>query len=88
MTKPKKILRNFGYDDRLEIKRGNFLDKLTNVRPGASIELSERALLFLRKIFSMNSNNGMDLQKKELESIFYPYPSNHTNNDLNKMESQ
>lgn len=64
------ILRNFGYDKKLDLVEELFANSLV-VENGASVELKEKALQFIRKIFSKYSENGA-LDQKALEEIFEP----------------
>jgi Ca2+-binding EF-hand superfamily protein len=49
-----------------------------------SYELTETAILFLRKIFSLYSRNGEELSSADLDKIFYPCPEGTPKFELEK----
>jgi EF hand associated len=62
------ILRHFGYDRKLDLVDDLFQDSLV-IGNYASVELKERAFLFLRKIFNQYSVGGY-LTLASVEQVF------------------
>jgi hypothetical protein len=78
------ILRTYHYTNQLQIAAERFSDSLIVKRQGISFELSDISVLFLRKIFSLHSRNGEELNTKDLERIFYPCPDGIPKEDIEK----
>jgi hypothetical protein len=62
------ILRHFGYDRRLDLVDELFQDSLV-IGNFASVELKDKALVFLRKVFNQYSEGGY-LSNAGLKKVF------------------
>jgi len=70
------ILRNFNYDDKLELKEVLFKDELIiNKDSGQSVELSGKALDFLRNCFTRFSKKDNGIYLERVPEIFEPIGS-------------
>lgn len=67
------ILRNFGYDKKLDIVDEVFSNSLV-LNPYSTVELKEKTLSFLRRIFTKFAENNY-LTPNSLEQIFFPLES-------------
>lgn len=75
-------MRTYHYTNNLQIAAERFEDRLIVKRQGVSFELSDTAILFLRKLFSLYSRNGEELNTEDLGKIFFPCPEGIPKEDI------
>ena len=69
------ILRHFGYDKKLDLVDELFQDALV-IQSFSTVELKEKTVIFLKKIFNQFSEGAGYLTQKSLEKIFEPLEGN------------
>lgn len=65
------ILKHFGYDRKLDLVDELFQDTLV-IQNFSTVELKEKTIVFLKKVFNQFSEASGYLTEKSLEKIFEP----------------
>lgn len=68
------ILKHFGYDRKLDLVEDLFQDTLV-IQNFATVELKEKSIVFLKKIFNQFSEGTGYLTQKSIDKIFEPLDS-------------
>lgn len=74
------ILKHFGYDKKLDLFDELFQDTLV-IQNHSTVELKEKTILFLKKIFNQFSEGSGYLTPKSIEKIFEPLDSKSWSKD-------
>lgn len=78
------ILRHFGYDRKLDLIDELFQDSLV-ISNHASVELKEKAIVFIKKIFNQFNEGGF-LTSKSLALVFDTLESRPSHNSATPLE--
>lgn len=70
------VLRKFGYDDEIKLRDDLLQNPSFKRNPDSSVELTEKALDFLKRLFSaFDSDGDSALRPQDLEELFSTAPS-------------
>ncbi|KAG0625456.1 hypothetical protein M758_2G056900 [Ceratodon purpureus] len=70
------VLRKFGYDDEIMLRKDLFQNPSFKRNPDSSVELTEKAIEFLKKMFTtFDEDKDSALRPQEVEELVCTAPS-------------